>query len=746
MTATTHLDDTGEPVSLGLDWIGIAGCRPIDHYEILITDDATTGVLVIDDGIYATLEHLGYSWEAVSGNSLSLTGASFPAGGERSFFLRAVDDKGLCSLQPAYLGLRGLAINPTVEITNPVDLGSPGGTQDTATDILVRWYASIQDNYVLPDSTRFVLLQGEGPLSDRFPSIGGYQTGPDELEWSPWRHWDEVDDLNPYIGGTSALLNGLVPGARYMFLVQAKRGAEVTRHFEDGVNYRQFRALSSFQPTMILQDNYLGAIVAAHSETHDFTIVQDQPLSLSWQGVAWEYGSEITGYRFGWDILDVEDDSQWSDWSLLDVESSASFAMGMHSFHLECRDLSDNRTRIRLRFLVVPFTMERELLLVDDYDNSHSWNPSYCWPSGPAWSWGTYWHDDIHMMSFWNNILTRYGGYHPVIDFFRVSVVNPVVPFELLANYAHVIWEVKEESPGSSGIGRVAGFIDPYVVGDHDYDYLSTYLDRGGQLLLCGSNPLGAMLPNVDQMGDEQYERKSPTAFLHHLRFSQGPLDDEDAVRRFLPFRFFGLDAVANAVDQDPRNLAVAGDDLPTVRTFWGATGFRWNGGSETVFPNTTNWQAGDTLVFKPEVYQWFEDAGPVFSDPNSYDDPEGLPHVEFGLNDVEIYNWNWLDGLLANFREDEYLRLLDYVPADPTTRWGESPSAEHIYLMPNGQHYDEMQYSVPGDWAHSVGIIGNLDAGNPQVLLGFVPYYLDDEVAEDLIDQILLDIFDMDM
>lgn len=503
-------------------------------------------------------------------------------------------------------------------------------------------------------------------------------------------------------------------------------------------------------PRVLLREPHLGVFVVTHEFVQDFVIAENQPLALSWVGDAGDYGDEVEGYRFGWDIVDPDDDGQWSDWSPEHLASGAVFEDGDHSFRMECRDLQGNVTRATLLFEVIPFSMDRPLLFVDDYDNSASENSGQAWPEGPVYTWGTFWHTDAQMKAFWDDILGRYAGYDPVVDFFRPSVVQPQLPVELLAQYRRVIWEVREAAPGESALARVARFCDPFVAPVQPYDYLSAFLARGGQMLLCGSRPLQAMLPVSGQMGDGSYERKLPFAFAQHLSWSSGSEQQEkEAIGRFLPLRFFGLDAVTLAADANPRQIAAADVDFKTGRTFWGATGFAWDGESADVFGDGAGWAAGDTLRLKPEVYAWFEDAGPVFLDPDSYDDPDGLVHEEFGLADVEIYNWGWLAGALEeplHYRESEYLRLLDYVPADPTTRWGAEPSSEHVFLRPDGSHYDEKQYSLSGETRHGVGVIGGWDGDSPQVLLGFVPYYLDDPVARDLVDHLCLDVLGMAM
>ena len=757
-------------------WNGYDPDGRIDRFQYLVTDDEVTGSLLIDDGIYETLAQLGYEWSDVyahdsifkvtadsipdpgvdPADSLYLYGDRFLFRAQHTFFIRAVDEQDLVSELPKHRSFTSTTIAPEVKITYPADLGGVGGYDPLPPDVFFHWSGndSVGDGTIIePDSTRFALLRrGEHGLDTQ---TGGLLLDfPAEI-WSIWRHWDAVDSLDADLGGRMALIEGLTPSSsgqgegRYLFLVQAKDEAgAITSHYADGRNLRKMRIVSSLQPYVVIREQSLGTNFARNDQTYNYSVAEDQPIELSWSATAEEYGSEITGYRFGWDILDTSNDEEWSSWGLSNTSAQASFSSGSHSFYMEARDFSGTSTRLVFHFLVIPFSMDYEMLFVDDYDNGPVADPNQGWPDGAVYTWGTFPHDQDQHMDWWWDILTGYDGFIRQRDFFRVNIVNKKPYIDVLGQYRRVLWEVRESEPNESGLGRVAGFVDPYTQPTTvPYDYLGAFLERGGQALVCGTLPVFAMLPTPGLMGDNSYERKGPMALLKSLGYSQGDHNESTAaVQRFLPWRHFGVDAVAKGVDSNPRYFPGANSDLKNTRTFWGMVAAGYVGGEQAEFPISTGWTPPDTLRFRPEVYDWFADAGPIFNDPDDYHDPDGTEYLHFGLVDAEIYNWDYFAHAFTpslDYREHMYRPLLSYIPADSTTRWGLSPTSSHPFLRPNGVHYDELSYSMGG--GHQlIGVVGMRYPESPSVLIGMVPYYLEHEAAQGLFDHILVDLFGM--
>ena len=756
-------------------WNGYDPDGRISHFQYLITDDEVTGSLLIDDGIYDALADLGYEWATISvhdsvfivsadsipntsnpADSIYLYGDRFLFRAQHTFFIRAVDERSAFSRIPEHRTFTATTIAPEVRIIHPADIGGGGGFDDLPPDIFFRWSGndSVGDGTVLQqaDSTRFALLN-RGELGISLETNGRMLNFPDSV-WSIWRHWEQEDSLNENIGGSKTLVTGLTPFNEYMMFVQAKDEAgAITSHFRDGSNLRKFRVISSLQPSLVVRERAIGTRVSDHNQDFSFTIAEGQPLQLTWRGSAEVYGSEVTGYRYGWDILDTANDDEWSNWSQSNLSTENSFASGTHTLHLEARDFSGNKTRLRFDFFVIPFSMEQELLFIDDYDNRSSNNPGASWPDGLAQnSWGTYFHTSGQMRTWWDTVLDPYVGYFSDRDFFEVTPTADKPPIERVANYKRLIWEVKPGDNGS-GIGRVSMFIDTYVDGAQiPFDFLSAYMDRGGQVLLCGSRPVFATIPPITLMGTVGYTRRGPFSFLRHLGYSEGaPEESAAAIRRYLFWDKFGLDTVSKPVDQQPRaGISGTGPDFSTFSTFWGMTGARYAGLELTDFPNTQP-ALPDTIRFKPRVYEWFHAAGGFYTNQQSanwYPDPAdpNAQHFEYGLAEVEIYNWNWAAVKLeTQSRPNLYRPLLYYVPADSTTRWGAAPAAEHIQWTINHDRYSETRYSLASsNRKHIVGIVSMVDPASPSVLLGFSPYFLEDGAGYNLIDHIMIDILNM--
>jgi hypothetical protein len=137
---------------------------------------------------------------------------------------------------------------------------------------------------------------------------------------------------NPNIGGKRALMTGLTPstqgGGAELPVLQA-----ITRprfsHFEDGKNL-QAKIVSTLAP----RDGERARRRVSGNNKRATSPSQNQPLELTWSASAADYGGEITGYRYGWDILDSANDEEWSSWSTANTSAQAGFVSASHSFWL----------------------------------------------------------------------------------------------------------------------------------------------------------------------------------------------------------------------------------------------------------------------------------------------------------------------------------------------------------------------------------------------------------------------------
>ncbi|MBN2170966.1 MAG: hypothetical protein JW819_06585 [Candidatus Krumholzibacteriota bacterium] len=746
-------------------WNGYDPDGRISHFQYLITNDNVTGSLLIDDQIDETLAALGYEWRNVvmHDSIFSVSADSIPEAvgtnpdeelywydaedslgrfryrATHTFFLRSVDEKGLWDPTPVYLTFTATTIAPDVVIRHPGDVGQVGGYEELPPDIRFSWTGndSVGDGTVIePCSTRFTYPPlPRGYLGLDLQSSGRILNFPDSV-WSPWRGWDDEDSIAT---GRSVWLHGLTtadqgPDAgRFLFFIQAKDEAgALTTHFQDGRNLKKLRVVSSKQPSVVVRDDILGTFRSDHDRSFNFTIAEAQPIHLSWSGSAAEYGSEVTGFRFGWDIVDLSNDDEWSTWSTTVAETNATFISGAHTFYLQCRDYSSSITMLTFHFFVVPFTMDFDLLIIDDYNNQTT--EEWGWPNPPPASWvASFAHRDDEMRDWWGEILNDYSSFILARDHIKVTPVTPIPDFATVASYKRLIWEVKAAGESTTGLYRVARFVDPYITENVPFDYLSAFMNRGGQVLLCGSYPISQTLAPSNL--------RTPIAFLRSLGYSSGSAQESvDAVKRFLPWKQFGVDILVFPVNPIPRPFPGMAPDFKTPRTFWGMVGAHYDGGELSQFPNTTG-ALPDTLELRPEVYDWFEAAGPLLAETDS----EGNVWDYFGLNEIEIYNWEFFARTFdqdVQIRYSQFLPLLSYLPADSTTRWGRWPTEMHPHTTTGGEPYNELRYSLPGYYRHSICLVGMYHPETPSVLLGMSPYFLKQEHAQLLMDHIFVDIF----
>jgi len=92
--------------------------------------------------------------------------------------------------------------------------------------------------------------------------------------------------------------------------------------------------------------------------TTEIYVVQGTPVSYCWTADASGYGGTITDYRWGFDIVDVNDPSQWPvDWTPFDGSETCSaprsFFSGTHTFTVDVRDNFGGISRVAIKLWIV---------------------------------------------------------------------------------------------------------------------------------------------------------------------------------------------------------------------------------------------------------------------------------------------------------------------------------------------------------------------------------------------------------
>lgn len=500
--------------TIHLFWGGWDPDGEISHYEFIMTNNESG---IFDPADTTTVNGVS-KWRPVYGadstflftadqipdsSAIDFDGPQKPEEFRRShtFFIRAVDRTGKRSGKPAYRSFTARTLSPTVYVTLPPATGfNPARVPPIST---FKW---VGKDYVFdtsveqePDSVRWILVPTVLFDDDWDETLNYIRTNPDAPEWSDW-HWYKAPDDSGKKWTTPPMDYG-----PYYFAVQVMDEAgAVSPVFDPATNVR--RSLVSTRtagPVLIVRNQFLGAIVTSSPNTPP--VILDMPsgiaVSANFEADAENYGGTVIGYRYGWDVQDVNNPEGWDiDWTPFvgDVASTIprAFYFGTHSLLIEVQDNSGYSSRAEIRINIVPFTMDRPLLLVDD------------WVEGDVSGWsrtngGV--PSDAEHDAFWNNMLSSVEGFEEQFDVFEIGVggVNSL-PIRRLAPYQNVIWNATGSAAAQSGahLAELIRFKDPDrgSAGGKVYPNLvALFMAAGGHVLLCG-NQIMTMVINTSLM------------------------------------------------------------------------------------------------------------------------------------------------------------------------------------------------------------------------------------------------------
>jgi len=495
--------------TIHLFWGGWDPDGEIEHYEYVITNNET-GVF---DPADTTSTPGDYKWSRVDANDSTFTfsadlipdssaidfdGGHSPEEFRRShtFFIRAVDTDGLRSDTPAYRSFTARTLSPTVFVTIPVPSGlnpaefPPVATfKWTATDYIDN-VAQVQD----PADVRHILIPV--PEQEWDSTLAYIRDHPAAPEWSEWKPYNLPNDE-----GKSWTSTPLDFGF-YLFAAQARDEAgAVSPVFDLSANVRRVViGPRNSGPILIVTNPFIGTTQTASPNTPP--VIVDLPAGVGmffeFEASAEHYGGLVSGYRYGWDILDLNDDEQWEvDFTPFIGERAQSpartFFFGTHSFFVEVVDNSGFKSRIEVRINIVPFTMEKDLLFVDDWIEGTS-----CFAANG----GTNPCDAEHK-ALWAYLLDTVKGFNPNTDVYELGVEGRnELPITTLASYKNMIWTASGNSSGSSAayFNRMVTFPDPsgQVSGRTTPNFIALYMAAGGHVLVCGNQIMTMVVnPNV---------------------------------------------------------------------------------------------------------------------------------------------------------------------------------------------------------------------------------------------------------
>jgi len=538
-----------------LYWGGWDPDGQISRYEYLITDNTT--------GVFSPGDTVGVRWSPVFANDsifvfsadslVDSTTTRLVTRFERShtFFLRAVDDQGARSREPVHRSFTAWTLSPTVRVTVPNQFElTPALIPPIAT---YRWVATdfinSRQEPTAPDSIRYVL---HAVAHNDF--ISGFEwlhSNKDHETWSDWLYYRAPNDSGKF------WTTPPVDFGTYVFGVQAKDEAgAVTPVFDEQSNARRIRVSRlSTGPLLEVYNEFIGSVRTSTAKTP--TVIVDLPAGVpvvfEWTADATSYGGTVSGYRYGWDIADLSDDEQWDvDFTPFTASRARSvprtFNFGVHVFHIEVIDNSGTPSRVPVKINYIQFTMERDLLLVDDYYE----NPA---GSGLSETNGALPNDKEHD-DFWRTMLADVDGFRWDQDAVEVRRTD-TMSIAKLATYRNLIWDAfggyNIAVSTQPLLARMVGFRskDPRLNqtggGKIQPNLISLFLRAGGHVLLCGEQPLSQVINRDFFVSSARF----PFLYKYELEGNQSGQYGEqvDADRYVGDASFAYLDACVSSLD-----------------------------------------------------------------------------------------------------------------------------------------------------------------------------------------------------
>jgi hypothetical protein len=372
---------------------------------------------------------------------------------------------------------------PYVIIDKPAP--SPtGGTQVLGRVILFGWHSGPG---VEPHFVRWLCMQNVDTNGVYNPNFNIVQDLNENLwryesKWSAWVPYKNPHGRSTVVGKDDTLqLN-----RSYLFAVQARDFSDrVTTIFDTKTNVRRFIVSLGVAPYLRVFNHYVGgfAFIGTNMGAKQREFAPGLDISFEWHADASSYGGEIVGYRYGWDVADINVKHDWEVKFSLDNTTSPpiSFQSGTHTLYIEALDNNGAVTVGRIELVIVPFTMERSLLWVDDYYTAelNMASPDYNY-AAPSLS---------NFKNFWIGQCSKASGFDQSQDVYVVADHNfTPPPMSLVAGYKNVIWSFSSAPDYGAWDDVILFTPEIYVTSGSKgtLNYIAVFLAKGGHLLSEG--------------------------------------------------------------------------------------------------------------------------------------------------------------------------------------------------------------------------------------------------------------------
>jgi len=530
-------------------WYGFDPDGKISHYEFTVADNDTG---TFDPGDTLVTWHSTTALDSVFVFTADLIADSSSVDFEsmnpyefkrtHTFFLRAVDNEGAAS-EPVYRSFTARNLSPVVNIEIPK---AGGGVITIVPPVITfRWsardFVGNRDEAQDPDAVRSIMVNTArfGGRTDL--AMDYIRDNPDAEEWTKWYHYNAPGDSGRFWRSSQPLAFG-----SYMFAVQVKdEVGAISPVFDPSRNMRLVRVDSRITgPSLFVSSRFLGQVSTSTTNTPvtSMWVPSGVPVSFRWSADASSYGGVVHSYRYGWDIEDLNSDS---DWDVTDTPFIGGYAtspprtfyFGTHTFHVEVKDNAGAKSRVPIAVNVVPFTMERPVLVVDDW--GEGLHKSFFATGGAE-------PGDAEQDAFFADLLRDVDGFSASGDMIPYGTSELTeLPINLLAHYRAVIWNTR---------GRVHA-VSPETLfeklvqdGSPELNLLSRYMAAGGKVLICGDHAM-TMIINKKHF---YYGPSYPLIFRYELRGDQTyPYQGQEVgVRGFGDESFAYNECCLNVVDE----------------------------------------------------------------------------------------------------------------------------------------------------------------------------------------------------
>ncbi|HEU4365792.1 MAG TPA: hypothetical protein VFT13_10065, partial [Candidatus Krumholzibacteria bacterium] len=524
-----------------LFWGGWDPDGEVRHYEYLVTDNRT-GVFDpadLESGVWRTVVGNDSTFTFSADSLLNPNTAKLASEFVRShtFFIRAVDELGLRS-EYAYRSFTARTLSPDVVIEVP---RASGGSQSDVPPIATfRWratdYVDDLNTRQDPESVQYVLKSTLPFGGDFVKTLNYLRTPASRSDWRDWVFYRAPGDSGkwwttpPQDFGT------------YVLAVRAKDEAgAITPVLDENFNARRIRVSPrTTGPLFSLTNEFMGTVATTvcSSPTTILDVPAGVALDFRLSATAASYGGIVSGYRYGWDIVDLTDPGQWevdfTPFVTVDPDTkqdtartpARKFFFGTHVFTAEVIDNSGFCSRIEVKVNIVQFSLERNLLVVDDFaaDDNPLGNPGWNNVLGRGILPTDAEHDE-----FWLSMMQNLDGFDPALDMIATSQ-GSTIPLTKLASYKSIIWSAfssvdtrqadklpelyryilhRSTKPGS---GTVSGKVTPNL--------LALTMAAGGHVLITGQQPVQNVIPRT------AVTPRFPFIFLYELEDPQTTTPD----------------------------------------------------------------------------------------------------------------------------------------------------------------------------------------------------------------------------